>query len=147
MAIELTTATSAELSGIRQSLYAQTDITRIFPNGRWVLQFGQITIFNSLYGSIADFKNCQFLTNINAEGFNQLEQIFNAQDLTNVENLGTVVAVNIESNNLSESALNQFFTDLPATSKTATINVVNNPGTATCDPTIATNKGYTVVTS
>ena len=30
---------------------------------------------------------------------------------------------------------------------TTTINVASNPGSATCDPTIATAKGYTVVTS
>jgi hypothetical protein len=48
--------------------------------------------------------------------------------------------------NLTATAINQLFTDLPPTTKTATISVANNTGSATCDPTIATSKGYIVVT-
>jgi hypothetical protein len=46
---------------------------------------------------------------------------------------------------LSAEALDQFFTDLAT--GTATIYVAGNPGAATCDPSIATAKGYTVVTT
>jgi Leucine-rich repeat (LRR) protein len=49
------------------------------------------------------------------------------------------------NNQLNAAALNQFYTDLGATTPgTGFLNVSNNPGTATHDPTIATNKGYVV---
>jgi len=53
--------------------------------------------------------------------------------------------VDIRDNNLSYSALNLFFTDL--SSGDATIYVADNPGSLTCDTSIATEKGYTVITS
>jgi hypothetical protein len=147
MAIELTTATTEQLSGIRESLYTPIDPTRMFPQGRWVVINGQnATIENSQYGTIADFKNCQFLKSVSASG-NTLQQILNASDLTNIENLGTSVALNLTNHPLNKSALDQLFTDLPATNKTATIRVTGCSGAATCDTSIATNKGYTVVTS
>jgi len=146
MAIELTTATSAELSGIRQSLYTQVDLTRIFPNGQWTIAFGQLQIDVSRYGSIADFKNCQFLKHVNCTG-STLQQLLNAQDLINLENSGTTVACDLSYHPLEAVAINQFFTDLPPTTKTATLRFIGNTGSATCDTTIATNKGYTVVTS
>jgi hypothetical protein len=51
----------------------------------------------------------------------------------------------INNNQLNAAALNQFYTDLGATTPgTGFLDVRNNPGTATHDPTIATNKGYVV---
>jgi hypothetical protein len=51
----------------------------------------------------------------------------------------------IDSNQLNAAALNQFYTDLGATTPgTGFLDVSNNPGTTTDDPTIATNKGYVV---
>ena len=55
---------------------------------------------------------------------------------------------NIGNNSLSAAALNQFYTDLGATQPgTGFLNVGGNPGTATDNPTIATNKGYVVFNS
>jgi hypothetical protein len=51
----------------------------------------------------------------------------------------------IDDNLLNAAAINQFYTDLGATTPgTGFLDVSNNPGTATHDPTIATNKGYVV---
>jgi hypothetical protein len=51
----------------------------------------------------------------------------------------------ISGNLLSGEALNQFYTDLGATTPgTGFLEVGGNPGTTTDDPTIATNKGYVV---
>lgn len=59
---------------------------------------------------------------------------------------GTAPAVRISySNNLDAAALNQVFTELPPTTQVCTLNFTNNPGSATCNPTIATSKGYIVV--
>jgi hypothetical protein len=152
MAIELTTATTEQLSGIRQSL-AFPQITDMFPNGLFNFsdEFRLSTISSQRTpGSIFNAKNCQLIRYFGlsnpANGY-KIEQVMNAQDLINLQDVGTVAALNLSNNSLSESTLNQLFTDLPSTNKTATINVAGNPGAATCDPTIATNKGYTVVTS
>jgi Leucine-rich repeat (LRR) protein len=54
----------------------------------------------------------------------------------------------IYSNQLNAAALNQFYTDLGATTPgTGFLDVSSNPGTTTDDPTIATNKGYVVIGS
>jgi hypothetical protein len=150
MAIELTTATTQQLSGIRQSL-GFPQIIDVFPNGKIRLgSFGFNMIDNS-YGSIVNFKNFNKMPQVLISGPSdsnyKVTTILNAQDLENLEDQGTSGAVDLSNNSLSETALNQFFTDLPATNKTVTIRVVGNPGAATCDTSIATNKGYTVVTS
>lgn len=57
-----------------------------------------------------------------------------------------------ENNNLSASALNKIFNDLPqgkkwneyGQKKQSTISIGNNPGTNTCDKSIAENKGWSV---
>lgn len=75
-----------------------------------------------------------------------LEQIIGGQYLTGLADAGTSVAFNASNNNMSATAIDDFFTDLPTASYTATLNFQNNTGSATCDPTIATAKGYTVIT-
>lgn len=53
----------------------------------------------------------------------------------------------LEGTALGASALNQFFTDLATNTsgESGLIGIVNTPGVNTCDTTIATNKGYTVL--
>jgi hypothetical protein len=54
--------------------------------------------------------------------------------------------IDIQSCQLSAAALNTFFTDLSAvTPGTAFIVALSNPGSATCNPSIATAKGYVVI--
>jgi hypothetical protein len=149
MAIELTTATTEQLQGIRGSLGAPT-IFDMFPNASFQIRYIDGTLTHQISwlenGGTIDFKNCQKMRTISL-GSVGLTTILNASDLTNLEDLGTAVALNVQQNSFSASTLNQLFTDLPATNKTATIDVRNTNGAATCDPTIATNKGYTVITS
>ena len=68
----------------------------------------------------------------------------NAALLKSLQNIGTDTALNVSSKNLTAEIINDLFTQLPTTTKTATIKVNGNPGAATCDPTIATAKGYIV---
>lgn len=71
-----------------------------------------------------------------------------AAGLTNIKDEGTGAAFGLRNCGIASSAvLDSLFTQLPTTSLTATIDVAGNPGAAGCDPTIATAKGYTVVTS
>jgi len=85
----------------------------------------------SRYVSVAEFKNAALLTNLKDSGTTP----------SLVLGDGGVQSV------ISAETLNDLFTQLPATNKTATIDVKFTTGAATCDPTIATAKGYTVVTS
>lgn len=73
-------------------------------------------------------------------------KIRGANLLQNLEDVGTAYALSLDNYVLSEEVINDLFAQLPPTTKTATIVVSNNPGSATCDPTIATAKGYTVIT-
>jgi len=155
MSLELTTATSAQLSGIRQSLRIDT-LQEIFPFGLYQFYLGVIGIRgagsgNNHYGPVlncAPAQNFAFLSmpagNTPAEY--KITTVLNADKLTNLEDAGTEAALNLNNNSLTQQAIDKLFTDLPPTTKTATINVAGNPGFATCDPTIATNKGYIVVT-
>jgi len=81
----------------------------------------------SFPGSTVEFKNVQLLTSLkNPSGT-------------------TPAVVVLFTANLTAALINQFFTDLPPTTEVCTLNFEFNPGSATCDPTIATSKGYIVV--
>lgn len=73
--------------------------------------------------------------------------IKNVSLLTNLEDRGTAPSLFLVSSGLTAETIDDVFTQLPATTKTATIDVRSNPGSATCDTSIATTKGYTVVTA
>ena len=70
--------------------------------------------------------------------------ILGAGTLGNLSNVGTQSAFSCMNHNLSAEALNQFFEDLPSTTNQVTLSLAGNPGSDTCDPEIATAKGYTV---
>ena len=82
--------------------------------------------------------------------------IKNAQLLNNLEDLGTSPAFNWVNSGTTVGGvvypaataqqINDFFTALPPTTKTATINISTQPNKAGATPTIATLKGYTVTT-
>ena len=105
-----------------------------------------------------------FLTSLNVSGLTALDTLqCYINSLTSLRAVGVVFDVgqwknnkqqnaegiqNIGNNSLSAAALNQFYTDLGATQPgTGFLNVGGNPGTATDNPTIATNKGYVVFNS
>jgi hypothetical protein len=89
-----------------------------------------INMVNALYS----FDNSSVVTTIR-----------NANMLTNLEDLGTTTALYLFDIGLTEEVINDLFTQLPITAKNVTVNVRDNPGSATCDTSIATGKGYTVV--
>jgi hypothetical protein len=160
MAIELTTANSQTLSGIRTALQT-TDITQLFPECGLQITIGSqgYTVVLGSIGRVADFSapvwsklnriniNAQTGTGVMLQ--NTLTAIRGAGNLTGlVANNGTTASFNVQSHALSAAALNQFFTDLPnpAPASPLTIVVTGNPGAATCNTSIATAKGYTVTT-
>jgi hypothetical protein len=54
-------------------------------------------------------------------------------------------SVSISSNKLSATALNEIFTALPTVTNNQEIEITDNPGTSTCNKSIATNKGWRVI--
>lgn len=71
---------------------------------------------------------------------------FKNANLLILEDIGTRVSFDCTSLSIDETNINDLFTQLSPTIKTATIDVRHNPGAATCNPSIATAKGYTVIT-
>lgn len=148
MAIELTTANAATLSAIQA--YSSFSLVNIFPNIRLIIGAGGITVYNPTdLGNTLDLSSpiCRKLRQLSTAGNSNLSIIIGGSNLVDIEDAGTTNAINFFGGNLSASTINAFFTALPATTKTATIRVVNNPGAATCNTSIATGKGYTVVTA
>ena len=81
---------------------------------------------------------------LNPQGGGTTTEIKNAELLTRLEDYGTSPALIIRSQQFTAESINALFTALPATNRTATLQVTGNPGAATCDPSIATAKGYIV---
>ena len=104
------------------------------------------------WGDLIDFsvygKNVRYfngVVNTSAGGEKLISTVLGADQLIYIRDTGTAKALDFNGHLLDQAAIDQFFTDLPATTRTATIDVSGNPGAATCDPSIATAKGYNVV--
>ncbi|MDJ0338273.1 hypothetical protein [Cryobacterium sp. PH31-O1] len=67
-----------------------------------------------------------------------------AYGLKRMQAFGLTVSAHMTNGLLSAEALNEVFTNLGTARNGATITITGNPGTATCDRTIATAKGWTV---
>ncbi len=109
------------------------------------------------------YLDCQVnsLTSLDVSGLTALTNLYcNNNSLTSLRAVGAVFDAGkwqnkqkgkasgvqaIYSNELNAAALNQFYTDLGATTPgTGFLDVSGNSGITTDDPTIATNKGYVV---
>lgn len=154
MAIELTTASAATLSGI-QVFTSGINVFNMYPNALTSITLGAPGYPDlSNFGDTVDFSHPDFrrATSVIATGlYGQssplVTRIIGGANLVNLRDIGTQVALQVNNAGFSAATLNAFFTALPATVRTATINVAGNPGAGTCNTSIATAKGYTVVTS
>ena len=93
--------------------------------------------------------NCYYnnLTSLNVSGCTAL--IWLDCDITNLTSLDVskntaLTDLSCSRNNLTSAALNQIFRDLPQVTS-GTIYMSGNPGTETCDKSIAENKGWRVM--
>jgi len=97
------------------------------------------------------------LTTFAGTGLSALINLYlNNNNLTSIDGAGMMLSYNsnqsgtypagseFQNNSLSAAALNSFFTTLGNAS--GFLDVSGNPGSATCNPTLATAKGYTVLT-
>jgi Leucine-rich repeat (LRR) protein len=142
--------TSLDVSGL-------TALTNLFCDGNSLtsLNVSGLTALTNL----TCFSNS--LTSLDVSGLTALTNLFcNNNSLTSLRAVGAVfdtgkwknkkkgratVVQAIFSNQLNAAALNQFYTDLGATTPgTGFLDVSGNSGITTDDPTIATNKGYVV---
>lgn len=94
------------------------------------------TIFNSPYIEEIRIKNFGGTLNQSNRAF-----LTSVRLTTPSSNIGNITLTN---NNLSATALNQLFTDLPTVPTARTINVRGNPGSSTCNTSIATAKNWVV---
>ena len=109
-----------------------------------------VPLFNtvSVQSMQSMFQNCQLLKSVtlNLSSVSILTSTFSGT--TNIETLilsGCRYGFNIANNEMSASALNALFTSLGTAVGSQTITITGNPGASTCDTTIATSKGFTVV--
>jgi len=95
------------------------------------------------------FNNCVSLRKVTFQDFSTVTNTLNMFSGTgNIRELivrGCTVGIDISSNSMTADALDAMFTSLGTANGAQTITITDNPGTATCDTTIATGKGYTVV--
>lgn len=128
-------------------IYPPANILFLYPEAKLTAIYGTISgpSNSNNFGSVADFKVLgPYLERYWGSSVTSVTTFKNVNLLTEVQDSGTTVAISLSQMGLSAATINQFFTDLPTTTKTATINVIGNPGAATCTPSIATAKGYIV---
>lgn len=97
------------------------------------------------------FQNCQVLKEINLPNLSSVTN-FGASFAANANNLsnftfpasGINASINFTNCCFDAATLDYIYTNLSSTGSGKTINVTGNHGTANDDPTIATNKGWTV---
>jgi len=86
---------------------------------------------------------------VEPRNLNSVTNVRNLHLLISLKDVGTQKAFDLSgygNKNASAETINKIFTQLPSTTNVATIDVRHQPGSLTCNPTIATSKGYTVIT-
>lgn len=141
--------------GEMRLIYPPNNVVNFFPEAKVAAAFylsGLTSITSISYGSILDltisgkYLNMFLLTSSNSvAGTLSISKINGASKLTSIKNIGTAAAFTLIGGSLSAQEINKFFTELPPTTETATLDLRFNTGSATCTPSIATDKGYTVV--
>ena len=104
------------------------------------------------------FSGCSSLTGIPALDMSSATSVSgfagftgnNASKLTSLTSFKAFGATRgwvMQGTQLNAAALNEVFTNLGTASGSQTLDVRDNPGSATCNPSIATAKGWTVLTT
>jgi len=95
------------------------------------------------------FRNCSALQEINITDWSALTNVSSifasAVRLSRVRNCDVPITITFLNCQLEEAELEEIYTDLPVVAG-KTITVTGNPGAATADGTIASAKGWTVIT-
>lgn len=112
--------------------------------GDFTLGAGKVTNTSSM------FYNCTSLTSVGRIDMSNATTVYSmfsgCTALTSVGVYGFRYSMTISGAKLDAAAINTLFQNAgTAASSSQTIDVRNNPGSAGCDPTIATAKGWTVL--
>ena len=116
---------------------------------------GPFNLYSNMAEIIYDFdyvidfskiNNVSMLCSFSTDWRLKLSDIIGSEFLTGIRDFGTYPALNFANSNISSVVIDKLFTELPITNKVATIDVSYNPGSSACDPSIATAKGYIVIT-
>lgn len=126
-----------------------TSLYRMFyqANGVTIVDFitntGSVTNFRGM------FRQCPTVTHIKnidwSSCTNTTFLFYQAYNLRRIEGCNIPITFTIADCDFEAAELDEIFTDLPVVVG-KTITVSGNPGAATCDPTIATAKGWSVST-
>ena len=138
----------------QSGLSTGTLLAELYPNAHPIRLHGTSVILS--IGDVVDFSKygseiLRFLTPTTTHGDNvvpkekRLAKILGAQELIVLENAGTAAGFSCRDQFLDTETINQFFADLPVTNNGVMLDLRENPGAASCDPMIATAKGYTVI--
>ena len=127
-----------------------TSLRFAFKNCTNLVTVGNITTTSALTNIERIADNCSKLQRLVISDCSQVTNTNLALLVTRSINelilTGLTVGIDASQNSLSATAINNFFTSLGTASGSQTVNVSLNPGSATCDTTIATAKGFTVIT-
>jgi hypothetical protein len=151
--IGLSSLASLYLSGNQLTTFSGTGLSLL---NDLDLNSNQLTSFSGagLSSLTTLYINDNQLTSFSGAGLSSLTSLYlSSNQLTSIDGGGMELSYvyyyyygsDFQYNNLSASALNAFFTTLGDAA--GVLMVANNPGSATCDPSIATAKGYTVFTA
>ena len=103
---------------------------------------------NSVTNMNTMFNRCFGLQSISIPNINSVTSInnifYNCNSLNRIKNFPIGISFSVENCQLSATALNEIYTNLPVVSA-KTITVTGNYGITGSNPTIATNKGWTVI--
>ena len=95
------------------------------------------------------FYGCSSLTSIPALNVSKVTRLFeifaSCISLENIDMYRMKVSFSVAGTKLNAATLNKLFTNLATVTTTQTITITGTPGAATCDRSIATSKGWTVV--
>jgi len=108
------------------------------------LNTSKVTDMNAMFNGCT---NLTTITSLNTSNISQVDYAptFPSTLLEDLILVGHKYTLDIANKQLDADALNALFTNLATVVSGQTITITGNPGTDTCDVTIAENKGWTVV--
>lgn len=127
-------------------------VTSLYFAFRICYMFREVILHDSgnlteMYGA---FNANDFIRRIEIDDCSAVNSTTAAISCANLESLiltGLTVGIIVSNCNLSTAACNAFLTALGTANGTQTINLAGNPGALTCDVSIGTAKGYTIITA
>ena len=132
------------------TLFNTSSVTNMQNMFQFCYNLTTVTLFNTanVTNMVSMFLGCSSLQTVtlNLSSVSVLANIF--LSTINIDTLilnGCRYGFSISNNEMSATALNNMFTSLGTAAGSQTITVTGNPGALTCNTTIATAKGFTVV--